>query len=214
MFTARSIFKLNFSRCQSTIIDKSIPNLLDLRVGFIKHIEKHPGADSLYVSQVALSPQDHEDEVKYVQIVSGLVNFLPMAELFNRRVVVVNNLKPSSMRGVKSSGMLLCSEKISDGSADGEVTHKVMPISPPAMVELGSLLEFKVSNDIKGNVNFDVDPKKRIKSKVWKEFANHLKSNNAGVVCWGDQTWTLGIEKDGQWREATVDSGFEECPIR
>lgn len=44
--------------------------------------------------------------VLLVQVVSGLVKFVPVEKMENRRVVVVCNLKPAKMRGVTSSGMV------------------------------------------------------------------------------------------------------------
>ncbi len=42
----------------------------------------------------------------YAQIVSGLVNFVPIDKMLGRRVVVLTNLKPAKMRDVVSSGMV------------------------------------------------------------------------------------------------------------
>lgn len=41
-------------------------------------------------------------------IVSGLVNYVPINEMQDRLVVVLCNLKPAKMRGIESSGMVLC----------------------------------------------------------------------------------------------------------
>ena len=41
-----------------------------------------------------------------LQIVSGLVKFVPLDKMENRRVVVLCNLKPAKMRGILSSGMV------------------------------------------------------------------------------------------------------------
>lgn len=41
-----------------------------------------------------------------VQIVSGLVKFVPLEKMQNRRVVVLCNLKPAKMRSILSSGMV------------------------------------------------------------------------------------------------------------
>ena len=41
-----------------------------------------------------------------VQIVSGLVKFVSVEQMQNRRVVVVTNLKPAKMRDVMSYGMV------------------------------------------------------------------------------------------------------------
>jgi len=43
-----------------------------------------------------------------VQIVSGLVKFVSVEQMQNRRVVVVTNLKPAKMRDVMSYGMVGC----------------------------------------------------------------------------------------------------------
>ena len=43
-----------------------------------------------------------------MQIVSGLVKFVPKEEMQNRRVLVLANLKPAKLRGILSSGMVRC----------------------------------------------------------------------------------------------------------
>ena len=53
-------------------------------------------------------PAGHEFLSTYdvMQIVSGLVKFVPVEQMQNRRVVVVTNLKPAKMRDVMSYGMV------------------------------------------------------------------------------------------------------------
>lgn len=41
-----------------------------------------------------------------LQVVSGLVKFVPVEQMQNRRVVVVTNLKPAKMRDIMSYGMV------------------------------------------------------------------------------------------------------------
>ena len=41
-----------------------------------------------------------------LQIVSGLVKFVPEEEMQGRRVLVLANLKPAKLRGILSSGMV------------------------------------------------------------------------------------------------------------
>lgn len=112
---------------------------LDIRVGFIKKVQKHPDADSLYVEEIDVG----EDQPRTV--VSGLVKYIPLEELQvcvtashclcpqtyffihsilyttfqfsfqNRKVCVLCNLKPAAMRGIKSHAMLLCASS-SDGT--------------------------------------------------------------------------------------------------
>ena len=56
-----------------------------------------------------------------LQVVSGLVKFVPAEQMQNRRVVVVTNLKPAKMRDVMSYGMVcrnqsLCLDQYSHAS--------------------------------------------------------------------------------------------------
>lgn len=73
---------------------------LDLRIGRIIDVRKHPDADSLYVETMDLG------EEKPRTIVSGLVQHYSVDEMQNRLVVVFCNLKPAKMRGVLSEGKL------------------------------------------------------------------------------------------------------------
>jgi methionine--tRNA ligase beta chain len=75
---------------------------LEIRVGVITGISRHPDADQLYVEQVDVG----EGEPR--TIVSGLVKYCPEEFLLNRKVTVLCNLKPRALRGIKSHGMLLC----------------------------------------------------------------------------------------------------------
>lgn len=65
---------------------------LDLRVGKILKAEKHPDADSLYVSRIECGDPAPRT------VVSGLVKFVPIEELQGRMVVVLCNLKPAKVR--------------------------------------------------------------------------------------------------------------------
>ena len=75
---------------------------LDLRVGRIIEVQKHPDADSLYVERIDCG----EEEPRTV--VSGLVKFVPIEQMKNRLVVILCNLKPAKMRGVLSEAMVMC----------------------------------------------------------------------------------------------------------
>lgn len=71
-------------------------------MGVIKKAWQHKEADSLYVEEVEVG----EDTPR--QVVSGLVKFIPEAQMQMRQCVLVCNLKPVNMRGVKSHAMVLC----------------------------------------------------------------------------------------------------------
>jgi methionyl-tRNA synthetase len=74
---------------------------LDLVVGEIVEAKKHPKADKLLVFKVNIG-----FEVR--QIVSGIAKFYNPDDLVGKKVVVVKNLKPITLRGETSHGMLMC----------------------------------------------------------------------------------------------------------
>lgn len=76
---------------------------LDLEVGEILSVERHPNAEKLYIEKIKLS-----DGVR--QIVSGLVDYYLPAQLLGKKVVVLRNLKSAPLRGVESQGMILAAE--------------------------------------------------------------------------------------------------------
>jgi methionine--tRNA ligase beta chain len=78
-------------------------SLMEIRVGKIVEIGKHPEADSLYVEQV-----DVGESTGPRTIVSGLVAFCKAEDLLNKKVTVLCNLKPRPLKGITSHGMLLC----------------------------------------------------------------------------------------------------------
>ena len=81
---------------------------VDLRVGRIVHVEDHSKADKLYVMRVSIGGSER-------QLVAGVRHAYAKEELLDRLVVVVANLKPAVLRGVKSDGMLLAAVK-NDGT--------------------------------------------------------------------------------------------------
>jgi tyrosyl-tRNA synthetase len=96
---------------------------INIQVGKIVSVEKHPNADSMYVEKIDLGEPDGPRTV-----CSGLAGKIPMDALKDRMVVVVTNLKAANLRSIKSSAMLLCAT-----SADG-VTEC---LDPPAGCVVG-----------------------------------------------------------------------------
>ena len=76
---------------------------LDLRVAEIKSAEKVPGADKLYKLKVDCGGER--------TIVAGIAKYYDANELLGKKVVIVANLEPATIRGVKSEGMLLAAEE-------------------------------------------------------------------------------------------------------
>ncbi|MCX8199967.1 MAG: methionine--tRNA ligase [Candidatus Micrarchaeota archaeon] len=73
---------------------------IDLEIGEILSVEKHPNAEKLFIEKVRLGDGER-------QIVSGLAQFYTPEELVGKKVIIVKNLKPARIRGVESAGMLL-----------------------------------------------------------------------------------------------------------
>ena len=77
---------------------------LQLRVGKIIDIKRHPNAEKLYIEKL-----DFGDETR--QIVSGLVPYYTEDELLGKNIIIVTNLEPANLRGEESNGMLLAAEE-------------------------------------------------------------------------------------------------------
>lgn len=143
------------------------PSLIDLRVGHILKAIKHPEADSLYVSTIAMGDKVGTDDTSEYEgqvvrtVCSGLNGLVPLEEMQGRKVVVVCNLKPVKMRGVKSCAMVLAA---SPRLKEGEEDHHGGPVelvTPPAEAQAGERVLFE---GWKGEPEGVLNPKK----KVWE----------------------------------------------
>jgi methionyl-tRNA synthetase len=74
---------------------------MDLRAGQVLEVEKAPGSNKLYRLLVDLGEESPR------QIVAGLAQDFAPEELQGKLVVVVANLEPATIRGLRSYGMLL-----------------------------------------------------------------------------------------------------------
>ena len=128
------------------------PAIIDLRVGHILRAINHPNADSLYVSTIAMGdPEgaDHtqvdEETGKVVRTVcSGLNGLVPLAEMQDRKVVVVANLKPVNMRSIKSAAMVLAASPPAEEGADPHAADRVVElVTPPEGAEAGEPVYFE-----------------------------------------------------------------------
>ena len=122
---------------------------LDIRVGTIVAVQKHPNAEALYLEEIDVG----EDKPR--QIISGLVKFVPEERMLGLRVAVVCNLKPAKMREVMSYGMVLC--------ASNDAHDAVDPLVIPAGVPNGERIVCEgFSNDADAVIN----PKKKVLEKL------------------------------------------------
>lgn len=140
------------------------PCLIDLRVGHILKAVAHPNADSLYVSTIACGDAPGTDNTSEYEgqvvrtVCSGLNGLIPLEEMQNRKIVAVCNLKPVTMRGIKSCAMVLAA---SPRVAEGEDSHKgpVELVNPPADSKAGDRVYFE---GWEGDPEAVLNPKKKI----------------------------------------------------
>ena len=97
---------------------------IELIVARIKEVREHPNADRLYVLKVDTGKEER-------QVVAGIRLSYPKENLIGRRVVLVNNLEPATIRGEESRGMLL--------AASDE--NGISVLSPDREVALGSIVK-------------------------------------------------------------------------
>ena len=96
---------------------------MEIKVGEVKEVKEHPNANKLYILTVDIGGQLR-------QLVAGIKEYYQPNELLNKQIVVVANLEPAIIRGVKSEGMLL--------AAQDENSISVLTIDKP--VKSGSLV--------------------------------------------------------------------------
>lgn len=148
--------------------DEIIPSRLDIRVGKIISVEKHPDADSLYLEKIDVG------EAEPRTVVSGLVAYISQEDLQDRMVVLLCNLKPQKMRGIESQAMLLCA------SVEGE-PRKVEPLDPPEGSSPGE--QVYVDGYEAGKPDDELKPKKKVFEKIQVD----LKISGTCVAQWQDK---------------------------
>ncbi|GAV67186.1 tRNA_bind domain-containing protein [Cephalotus follicularis] len=180
-------YKSSSSYCTSTtaasvVVEYSNHNLrdaaklLDIRVGRIVKAWRHEEAESLYVEEVDVG------EGAPRIICSGLVNYIPLDQLEDRKVVVLANLKPRNMRGVKSCGMLLAA---SDASH-----HRVELLVPPQISLPGDRVWFgdlpTGTADATLPLPAPATPNQIQKKKIWELVQPHLVTDASCTAMLGD----------------------------
>lgn len=101
-------------------IDIELFDKVQLQIGQVIACEEVKKSKKLLCSQVKIGGQVR-------QIVSGIKTQYSAEEMVGKKVVVVTNLKPATLAGVKSEGMLLCAEdengNLSLLTAEREMPH-------------------------------------------------------------------------------------------
>ncbi|XP_051122024.1 uncharacterized protein LOC127245282 isoform X2 [Andrographis paniculata] len=147
-------------------------NALDLRVGKILKAWRHEEADTLYVEEVDIGEPEPRT------ICSGLVKYIPLHLLQDKNVIVLANLKPRNMRGVKSFGMLM---------AASDATHEnVELLVPPAGAVPGERVWFGSADEKDYPPQIEIaSPNQVQKKKIWELVQPHLKTDDSCVAMLG-----------------------------
>ncbi|XP_052897173.1 aminoacyl tRNA synthase complex-interacting multifunctional protein 1 isoform X1 [Anopheles moucheti] len=142
---------------------------LDMRVGRIVEVARHPDADSLYVEKIDCGEPNGPRTV-----ISGLVKYVPIEQMQNRMVVALCNLKPAKMRGILSEAMVMCAS-----SPDG-----VEILAPPEGSVPGDLVHVEGYPRVPDVV---MNPKK----KIFETVAPDLKTNGELVACYKEGSFVV-----------------------
>ena len=114
---------------KETSAAKIDPSKLDIRIGKILKVERHPEADTLFVETVDIGEKEPRT------VVSGLVKYMSEEDLQDKLVVLLCNLKPAKMRGIESQAMVLCAT-----SPNGEIVELLVP---PSGAKPGDVANFE-----------------------------------------------------------------------
>ncbi|MBI5392963.1 methionine--tRNA ligase [Candidatus Woesearchaeota archaeon] len=79
----------------------------EIRVAQIKEVQQHPNADRLYHLKIDLGNEHGEMR----ELVAGLKEHYTPDQLLNKQVLMLCNLEPADIRGIKSNGMILVTAK-------------------------------------------------------------------------------------------------------
>ncbi|RZC78972.1 hypothetical protein C5167_003298 [Papaver somniferum] len=150
---------------QKTKLSEISISRLDIRVGLITKVWKHPASDSLYVEEIDVG------EATPRTVLSGLVKFIPIEEMQNRKVCVLCNLKPRTILEIKSLAMVL--------AASNEDHSKVELVDPPSSAAVGERVTFPGFEGVPDDV---LNPKK----KVWETLQVDLKTDPELVARYKD----------------------------
>jgi len=98
---------------------------LELVTAKVLEVRDHPNADKLYVLTI-----DNGDKKETAsgeknvsakrEIVAGIKGAYPKEELVGKNIVIIENLEPAVIRGVRSCGMLLAAQ-------DGDTLSLIVP---------------------------------------------------------------------------------------
>jgi len=109
-------------------------------------------------------------------VCSGLVHYMSIESLQDRKIIVVCNLKPVTMRGIKSQAMVLCASS-KDGKEGG-----IEFVDPPSSAKPGDKVYFEGEKF----ENADPLPQMNPKKKIFETIQPHLVTLPTREAAWVD----------------------------
>ncbi|MDD5778023.1 MAG: methionine--tRNA ligase [Candidatus Thermoplasmatota archaeon] len=131
------------------------PAALDLRIATVARVREHPDADKLYVLDLDVG------EVGRRRIVAGIRPWYERGEVEGAKIVLVANMKPATIRGVRSQGMLLAADDgspallVPGGEAGEAVSFEGVAPQPVDSVDLGDFEEMGLAVDGQGRAHWE-----------------------------------------------------------
>ena len=143
-----------------------------LRVAKIIDVKDHPQADKLYMLHLDLGALGKR------VIVAGMKPYYTKEEINNKNIVIVSNLKPATIRGITSNGMLLAADNgkgkvvlVSPGDAKpgSEVLIEGIPREPAKILEFDDFLKIKMKVGDKNEIIYNEKNLKTEKGKLYTD---------------------------------------------
>jgi aminoacyl tRNA synthase complex-interacting multifunctional protein 1 len=150
-------------------VDVPVIGRVDLRVGKIVEIEKHPNADRLYIEKVDFG------ETELRTVVSGLVEHVPIEDLKDRMCMFICNLKPASICKVQSTAMLLVAKNETQG---------LEPLIIPVGARPGDRI---CVSGVEAHPDAVIKPAKEPQTSVWDDVRKDLSVDAEGFAKYKDQ---------------------------
>ncbi|MEN3186788.1 MAG: methionine--tRNA ligase subunit beta [Atribacterota bacterium] len=93
---------------------------LELRIGEVVQVERVEGTRALLALRVSLGDEERT-------LVAGLAPYYRPEEMLGKKVVVLANLEPATIRGIQSEGMLLAADDGKGGVSLLTVDRDIAP---------------------------------------------------------------------------------------
>lgn len=182
---------------------------IDLKIGRIIKVEKHPNADRLFMETVDFGNGNQKT------VLSGLIGHVTSEELLNRMALFVCNLVPAKICGIVSEAMLLAAK-----SKDGSI---VEPLLVPnnaiegdvvTIMNLASIPDPPIakssSNTGKKNSKKEIENKLKEEEippsmNIWEQCQQSFSIKD-GIAFWNSHSLKI-VDKDGNFTSTKIDQG-------